>query len=212
MRKGDNIRLRSDGRYEARYIKSRDETGKILYGYCYGKTIEEAKEKRDYQIDKMKKPRQLNLLILGAGIHGRDVYEIAKSTHVFSNISFLDDNKKNDKIIGDWSEIEKYLDRYPTAIVAVGDEETRKIWTEKIEKLGFIVPTLVHPTAYLPEDIEIGNGTVICARATLSAGVKIGKGCIISSGAIVPRKLDIPSWSYFDIDRIIHYRNNENER
>ena len=28
MKKGDNIRLRADGRYEARYIKSRDENGK----------------------------------------------------------------------------------------------------------------------------------------------------------------------------------------
>lgn len=67
MKTGDNIRLRTDGRYEARYIKSRDDFGKPVYGYCYGKTYEEAKEKREYQLHKLNKLREMNLLILGAG-------------------------------------------------------------------------------------------------------------------------------------------------
>ncbi len=45
MAKGENIFKRKDGRWEARYIKSRDITGKIQYGFCYGKTYREAKEK-----------------------------------------------------------------------------------------------------------------------------------------------------------------------
>ncbi len=44
-RKGENIFKRQDGRWEARYIRGRDEGGKALYGYCYGKTYREAKEK-----------------------------------------------------------------------------------------------------------------------------------------------------------------------
>lgn len=45
MSKGENIFKRRDGRWEARYIKCRDATGKIKYGFCYGKTYREAKEK-----------------------------------------------------------------------------------------------------------------------------------------------------------------------
>ena len=30
LKSGDNVRLRSDGRYEARYQKGRDENGKII--------------------------------------------------------------------------------------------------------------------------------------------------------------------------------------
>lgn len=47
MRTGSNIRQRADGRYEARYTKARDERGRIIYGYCYGKTYEEAAGKRE---------------------------------------------------------------------------------------------------------------------------------------------------------------------
>lgn len=45
MSKGENIFKRKDGRWEARYVKGRDLSGKIKYGFCYGKTYREAKEK-----------------------------------------------------------------------------------------------------------------------------------------------------------------------
>lgn len=43
--KGENIFKRKDGRWEARYIKGYELSGKIKYGFCYGKTYKEAKEK-----------------------------------------------------------------------------------------------------------------------------------------------------------------------
>lgn len=45
MAKGENIFKRRDGRWEARYIKGRELSGKIRYGFCYGRTYKEAKEK-----------------------------------------------------------------------------------------------------------------------------------------------------------------------
>ena len=43
--KGENIFKRKDGRWEGRYVKSRELSGKIVYGYCYGRTYREVKEK-----------------------------------------------------------------------------------------------------------------------------------------------------------------------
>ena len=45
MAKGENIFKRKDGRWEARYPKGYDLTGKLRYGFCYGRTYREAKEK-----------------------------------------------------------------------------------------------------------------------------------------------------------------------
>lgn len=45
MAKGENIFKRKDGRWEARYIKGYELSGKIKYGFVYGKTYREAKEK-----------------------------------------------------------------------------------------------------------------------------------------------------------------------
>jgi integrase len=49
-RRGDNIWHRKDGRWEARYVKDRI-NGRAVYGYVYGKTYKEAKEK---QVSKIK--------------------------------------------------------------------------------------------------------------------------------------------------------------
>ncbi|MGN1176894.1 MAG: hypothetical protein ACI4S1_15725, partial [Roseburia sp.] len=49
-RKGENIRKRKDGRWEARYIKDRDMNGKTQYGYLYGKTYREVKEKKNHKL------------------------------------------------------------------------------------------------------------------------------------------------------------------
>ena len=45
LRKGENIFKRKDGRWEARYIKGYEPSGKTKYGFCYGKNYKEAKEK-----------------------------------------------------------------------------------------------------------------------------------------------------------------------
>lgn len=44
-KKGENIYKRKDKRWEARYIKGYSPDGKARYGYCYGKTYREAKDK-----------------------------------------------------------------------------------------------------------------------------------------------------------------------
>jgi integrase len=44
-RKGENIYKRKDGRWEGRYIKARNEQGKIVYGYIYGRQYAQVKKR-----------------------------------------------------------------------------------------------------------------------------------------------------------------------
>jgi integrase len=44
-RKGENIYKRKDGRWEGRYIKGRDQSGKAKYGYVYAKSYRDLKTK-----------------------------------------------------------------------------------------------------------------------------------------------------------------------
>lgn len=46
-RKGENIFFRKDGRWEARYFKGYNIEGRYTYGYVYGKTYTEVKNKRN---------------------------------------------------------------------------------------------------------------------------------------------------------------------
>lgn len=54
-RRGENIRKRNDGRWEGRYIKERDPEGKAIYGFVYGKTYAEVKQKKQLCISDLGK-------------------------------------------------------------------------------------------------------------------------------------------------------------
>ena len=54
-RRGENIWKRSDGRWEGRYIKDRDRKGKAIYGFVYGKTYAEAKQKKQLCLSELSK-------------------------------------------------------------------------------------------------------------------------------------------------------------
>ena len=56
-RKRENIYKRKDWRYEGRYIRTRDENGKAVYGYVYARNYADVKEKlTEYKTVKKKKP------------------------------------------------------------------------------------------------------------------------------------------------------------
>ena len=57
-RHGENIRKRTDGRWEARIILDYSNAGKAHYKYLYGKTYREVKEKRNALITEKKFARQ----------------------------------------------------------------------------------------------------------------------------------------------------------
>jgi len=52
-KKESNIRKRKDGRWEARYIKGKDENGRSIYSSIYGKTYSEVKLKRQECLKKI---------------------------------------------------------------------------------------------------------------------------------------------------------------
>lgn len=49
---GNNIFYRKDGRWKARYFKDYDRNNHIIYGYVYGESYDDAKEKRDKILEK----------------------------------------------------------------------------------------------------------------------------------------------------------------
>jgi len=55
----------------------------------------------------------------------------------------------------------------------------------RLEKLGLIPTTVVHPNAYLADNCEIGIGSQIMAGAIIMPEAKIGKQCIINTNASV---------------------------
>jgi len=131
-----------------------------------------------------------DLLIIGAGGHGRVVAEAAEQCEEWDAIAFLDDRSDvnevlGHRIIGMMDEYEKFLGKYKHATACIGDNEKRLELIQKLLKVGYKVPVIIHPKAAVSKYCEIGEGSVILAGAVINTGAKIGRGCIINIGSCV---------------------------
>lgn len=131
-----------------------------------------------------------NLLILGAGGHGRVVAEAAEQCEEWDAIAFLDDRIDVDmvlghSIVGKMDNYDRFADEYEYAIVCIGDNEKRLDLIGKLLKIGYNVPVIIHPRAAVSKYCHIGEGSVVLAGAVINTGARIGKGCIINIGSCV---------------------------
>jgi len=148
-----------------------------------------------------------NIIIVGAGGFGREVYLWTKDSFPddqYKIKGFLDDNPKilnnynmDIGIIGNLDNYEiKNRDRF---LFAIGDIDVKKHLVTKLKGKGAKFLTLIHPTAIVVDTAKIGEGAIICPFCLVSDNVRlddfvmmnaysscghdarIGKYCILSS-------------------------------
>ncbi len=129
-----------------------------------------------------------DVIIIGAGGHAKVIADIV----IRSNdnlIGFLDDSKPfGTKVLGDYEVlgstnlIESIKGENKFFIIAIGDNFIRKEFYKKYDVNYY---TAIHPTAIIGTDVEIAEGTCVMPNACINANSKIGKCCIINSGALV---------------------------
>ncbi len=124
------------------------------------------------------------LAVVGAGGHGRVCAEIAK-TNGYEEIIFIDDADLPEvKVSGRVSDL-AYWTREYDVIIAVGNNNTRKVLLDYAEGLGANIATLIHPSAVVSPSASIGRGSVICPGAVVMTGAVLGEGVIVNTCASV---------------------------
>lgn len=122
------------------------------------------------------------LIIIGASGHGKVVADIAV-LNGYKDIVFLDDDESVKECAG-WPVIGKSTEAPAGEIfVAIGNAGTRKKLSEIYKKR--LQPALIHPSAVVADDVEIGDGSVVMAGAVINPGARIGKGAIVNTSSSV---------------------------
>lgn len=130
-----------------------------------------------------------DLIIIGAGGHGKVCAELASDMGKWENIFFLDDvyPEKNKcltyKILGKTTEILNY--KKCDFFVGIGNNKVREKYLLVLKKYNIKIATLVHPTAYISKFSSIGEGTSIHQYSIVNTSSTIGFGCIINTNAII---------------------------
>ena len=134
------------------------------------------------------------VVIIGAGGHAKVIADIIEKSGDIV-YGFLDDNLKKDtiilndkkqKVIGDLNARFTLPITEPDLefVIAIGDNERRKKIAEKgMPNIKYY--TAIHPSVNIGINVEIGEGTVVMANSCINSSAKIGKHCIINTGAII---------------------------
>jgi len=61
----------------------------------------------------------------------------------------------------------------------------RRRWVEELELRGYRFETLIHKDAYVGDDVEIGEGCIVCPGVIVTTDVQIGRHCILNVKASI---------------------------
>jgi sugar O-acyltransferase (sialic acid O-acetyltransferase NeuD family) len=132
-----------------------------------------------------------SLLIVGAGGHGGVVADAAHASGAWQEIAFLDDTPDAGPVHGQWPVLgpaalaASLRPRFPAALVAIGNAQTRLLRLDELAGLGYELPVVRHPLSAVGVNVRLGPGTVILAGAVINSGTRVGRGCIVNSSASV---------------------------
>lgn len=141
------------------------------------------------------------LLIIGAGQYSYVVKETALDCGMFSEIDFLDDNAVS--AIGKIDDLDKFAEKYTNVAIAIGDPILRERLYAEATTIGYVLPIIIHPRAYVSPSAEVGCGTIIEAGAVVQANSRIGNCAFVSSGAIVRHNGIVGDFSHCDCNSVI---------
>lgn len=138
----------------------------------------------------MKQP----ILLIGGGGHCKALIDVIEQEGSYFIAGIIDAQERlgekilGYEIIGCDDDLEKLSSRFSYAVVAIGQIQSPEIRIrvyEHLKSLGFILPSIVSPRAYLSAHATLGEGSVIMHDALVNANATIGKNCIINTKALI---------------------------
>lgn len=130
-----------------------------------------------------------DLLIVGAGGHGRTLYETAILLG-HEDIVFLDDNEslsgnRHVRIIGKISNLKQYARKAKHIVIGIGNNEVRQRLHEELASLDIYPITLIHPFAFVSPSATLGPGSAVLAGAVIGSNTILGAGTIVNCHSTV---------------------------
>ncbi len=136
------------------------------------------------------------LLILACGGHGRVVADVALDCG-YDTIAFLDDDSEAQSrsagfpVLGPMKDIASLVERWPSAIAAVGNGPRRLEVFHELKRARYATPSIVHPSAIVSRGAVVGEGVFVAPGAIINTGARIANAAIINTRALIDHDCEI---------------------
>jgi len=153
------------------------------------------------------------ILLIGGGGHCKSVIDIIEQEDKYSIAGIIDKKELigtkvlDYTIIGCDDDLEQLFLQYKYAIVTIGHIKTNQLRVKlfnTLQNIGYTIPTIISPLAYVSKYAFIDKGTVIHHQALINADAKIGKNCIINSKALIEHDVVVEDNCHISTGAIIN--------
>ncbi len=154
-----------------------------------------------------------NIVLVGGGGHCRSVIDVIESTGEYNIIGIVDIKQNigqsvlGYKVIGCDDDLQDILSICNNAVVTIGHVATnnlRKNVYIKLKQLGFCLPVIVSPRAYVSKHSSVAQGTIVMHDALINSNVSIGENCIINTKALVEHDSVIENHCHISTSSVIN--------
>ncbi|MCG3658942.1 NeuD/PglB/VioB family sugar acetyltransferase [Aliarcobacter butzleri] len=134
------------------------------------------------------------IVLIGGGGHCHSVIDVIEQENKYEIIGIVDTKENIGKKVLDYKiiacddDLETIFLSCKNAFITVGQIESNKIRVKiynNLKKIGFNLPVIISPLAYVSNHSSIEEGTIIMHHALVNSNTKIGKNCIINTKALI---------------------------
>lgn len=143
--------------------------------------------------DAAKEPN--SVIVYGAGGHGKAVIDLLRAAGGYTLAGVIDDGRQpgdrvlDSQVLGGESALAALraagCKQALNAVGGIGAMSSRILVFDKLEKAGFELPTLIHPSAVVEPSAELGAGVQVFPHAYVGSDASLGTGCIVNTSAVV---------------------------
>lgn len=134
-----------------------------------------------------------NIVIVGASGHGGMILDCIEKQGLYKAVGFVDSFKKMGptrsgyEVLGSEKDLPWLIDKFNLhgVVLAIGNNWMRKNVAKKISSIapGLVFVNVIHPSAIIGRNVEIGQGTVVMPGVIVNANSKIGNFCILNTNS-----------------------------
>ena len=133
------------------------------------------------------------LILIGGGGHCKSCIDVIEQENKFIIAGIVDINTSISDLLGypllgHDDDLAKLKLSYDYALITIGQIKTPAIRIRLLsyaKSLGFNLPAIISPRAYVSKHAKIGNGTIVMHDALINAGAIVGDNCIINTKSLI---------------------------
>ena len=148
------------------------------------------------------------VVVIGGGSYAKVVISILKQIKSFEIVGYTDVSDKG-RILGIMylgkDDVLRKLyatSKIKSAVIGIGqlhNSNAKKKVVLELKNIGYNFPVVISPTAYVNEEVTIGEGTIVRNNALISASSKIGLFSIIGTSVNINHDTEIGNYTNITI-------------